>query len=189
MHFCKSEFEFVIAKSNIYNKWVQNGLSDFREYFDSQWVRNGKFNKWVFFFLFWILIILNLIKKQIYHSPKGFASTNNPCESHNKYIKLKFTNYESMSLHQLLQIICEDLIPYFSKNSADKSLMRYRVADAKTKSEVRVLSNISFHQPIDNHNNFIYYFGISSIYQINPIQKTCTCRWNLAIGTCKHIYK
>ena len=76
-----------------------------------------------------------------------------------------------MSLHQLLQIICEDLIPYFSKNSADKSLMRYRVADAKTKSEVRVLSNISFHQPIDNHNNFIYYFGISSIYQINPIQK------------------
>ena len=28
------------------------------------------------------------------------------------------------------QIICEDLIPYFSKNSAEKSLMRYRIADA-----------------------------------------------------------
>ena len=36
MHFCKSEFEFVIAKYNIYNKWIQMGLTEFKDYFDSQ---------------------------------------------------------------------------------------------------------------------------------------------------------
>ena len=55
-------------------------------------------------------------------------------------IKMKFWNFESIKLLQLLQIICDDLIPYYSKNSADKSLMRYRIhylinltADAEVK--------------------------------------------------------
>jgi hypothetical protein len=43
----------------------------------------------------------------------------NPCESFNKYIKLKFTNYEKMSLLKFVQIIGEDLIPYYSKNSGN----------------------------------------------------------------------
>jgi hypothetical protein len=47
MHFCKSEFEFAIAKYNIYNKWIKMGLTEFKEYLYSQWVQNVKFNKWV----------------------------------------------------------------------------------------------------------------------------------------------
>jgi hypothetical protein len=43
LHFCRNN----AAKHNIYNKWVANGLSDSKNYFDEQWVRNGKFNKWV----------------------------------------------------------------------------------------------------------------------------------------------
>jgi hypothetical protein len=47
MHFCKKEFKFVIAKYNIYIKWIKIGLTEFKDYFDSQWVQNVKFNKWV----------------------------------------------------------------------------------------------------------------------------------------------
>jgi hypothetical protein len=47
LHFCRNEFEFKIAKYNIYEKWVANGLVDFKNYFETQWVQNTKFNKWV----------------------------------------------------------------------------------------------------------------------------------------------
>jgi hypothetical protein len=101
-----------------------------------------------------------------------------------------------MTLLQLLQIICEDLIPYYSKHSSDKTITRYRTADSKVKSESKKIINNAFHVPIDDIKilfnkdiDFIYYFGLKSIYQINPIDKTCTCRWNLAYETCKHIYK
>ena len=172
MHFCRSELEFIIAKFNIYQKWEAKGLNEFKEYFEKQWVKN-KFNKW-----------------QIYHSPNGFATTNNPCESFNKYIKLKFTNHESFSLLQLIKIICEDLIPYYSTNSSNKSIMRYRSADAKIKQQSLVLKPDQFHQPIFfNISDFIYFFGESSIYKIDIESKTCTCRWHKAYGSCKHIYR
>jgi hypothetical protein len=74
--------------------------------------------------------------------------------------------------------------------------MRYRVADAKVKSNAKNLLPNMFHQPIDDNKiifdktiDFIYYFGLSLIYQVNPVKKTCTCRWNLAYGSCKQIYK
>ena len=47
MHFCKNEVEFTIAKNNIYNKWLNDGLIEFKIYFDTQWVTNDKFKKWV----------------------------------------------------------------------------------------------------------------------------------------------
>ena len=56
--FCKNEFEFTLAKYNIYNKWHTMGLTDFKNYFDEQWVKNEKFNKCV--------TILILIVKHIY---------------------------------------------------------------------------------------------------------------------------
>jgi len=36
LHFCRNDFEFKIAKHNIYTKWITNGLSDFKNYFDEQ---------------------------------------------------------------------------------------------------------------------------------------------------------
>ncbi len=58
--------------------------------------------------------------------------------------------------------------------------MRYRVADAKVKTNAKNLLSNMFHQSIDDNKiifdktiDFIYYFGLSSIYQINPVEKTC----------------
>ncbi len=101
---------------------------------------------------------------------------------------MKFTNYETKSLLELLIIICEDLIPYYSRNSSDKIIMSYRKADATVKNDAKVLKDSCFHQPI--HSDYlIYYFGVSSIFTVNTNDKTCSCRWNLAYGTCKHIFK
>jgi hypothetical protein len=105
----------------------------------------------------------------------------------------KCDNYEekhgmkSLSLLQLIKIICEELIPYYSSHCSDKPIMRYRVATLKNKSEANTLATNRFHQPLDT--DFIFYFSSDQIYAINPHLKTCTCRWNLAYGCCKHIYK
>ncbi len=47
MHYCRNIYEFEIYKFNIYNKWEKFGLTDFKNYFNNQWVLNSKFNKWV----------------------------------------------------------------------------------------------------------------------------------------------
>jgi hypothetical protein len=63
----------------------------------------------------------------------------------------------------------------FSKNNSktlgDKSIMRYRVADAKVKTNDKSLLPNMFHQPIDDNKIifdktivFFYYFGLSLIY-------------------------
>jgi len=96
-----------------------------------------------------------------------------------------------MSLIQLIKLICEDLIPYYSTHSSTKQVMTYRVADSK------LLKDSSFHQPITENllvhygftDNMIFNLGDSTIYRIDISSKSCTCRWNMAYGTCKHIYK
>lgn len=45
MHFCKNINEFEIAKFNIYKKWDNNGLVELKNYFETQWETNEKFNK------------------------------------------------------------------------------------------------------------------------------------------------
>jgi hypothetical protein len=102
-----------------------------------------------------------------------------------------------MSLIQLIKLICEDLIPYYSTHSSTKQVMTYRVADSKVKSDSKLLKDSSFHQPITENllvhygftDNMIFNLGDSTIYRIDISSKSCTCRWNMAYGTCKHIYK
>jgi hypothetical protein len=101
---------------------------------------------------------------------------------------LKFTNYESKTLLELLMIICEDLIPYYSRHSSEKTVMTYRKADVKIKNDAKVLKDSSFYQPIDS-DFLIFYYGQHSIFKIDTNEKTCSCRWNISYGTCKHIYK
>jgi hypothetical protein len=102
-----------------------------------------------------------------------------------------------MSLLQQIKLICEDLIPYYSTQSSSKQLMTYRVAGNKVKSDSKLLKDSNFDQPINDNrllhygytDNMIFYFGDSAIYRIDSFYKTCTCRWHMAYGTCKHIYK
>ena len=63
MHYAMSRSEYDTIKSESYTKWRVHGLDEFCAYFIKQWDDN-KFNRW-----------------QIFHTPAGFASTNNPVEA------------------------------------------------------------------------------------------------------------
>ena len=59
----------------------------------------------------------------------------------NRYIKLKFTIYESKSLLELLKIICEELIPYYSKVCEIRVPSLYRQADVKATNCANIFKN------------------------------------------------
>ncbi len=73
----------------------------------------------------------------------------------NKYIKSKFTNYESKSQLELLKIICEDIIPYYSNTSKMKTPYTCRMPDAKIKSDALSMNENMFHKIGET----IFYFG------------------------------
>ncbi len=101
----------------------------------------------------------------------------------NKYIRDEFKNYEKLSLIQLIQLICEDLIPYYSTHSSNKQLMTYIVADSKVESDSKSLKVSNFHQPITDNllvqygftDSMIFYLGDSAIQRIDISSKSCTC--------------
>jgi hypothetical protein len=56
------------------NRWkTKSELQGFHEYFVKQWI-NSDFSNW-----------------QLFHTPPGYASTNNPLEQYNARIKQDFT--------------------------------------------------------------------------------------------------
>ena len=67
LHFSKSKTEFSARKLIVFKKWDQNpNLNDFKEYFIKQWIDNPmqQCNNW-----------------QIFHTPPGLETTNNPIET------------------------------------------------------------------------------------------------------------
>ena len=98
MHLTKNENEFKEKWYKIEKKWKNLYLTDFLKYFQKQWI-SSCFSNW-----------------QIYHSEPGFATTNNPLEQYNRFIKAHFTNYLSMNIIPALEIFI-DLIDYDSKQT------------------------------------------------------------------------
>ena len=62
LHNTKSNIEFKQKYKLVSDKWKKWKLEKFCEYFEKQWV-NSTFNNW-----------------QLYSTPVGFATTNNPIE-------------------------------------------------------------------------------------------------------------
>ena len=70
LQYCNDMRSFQECKLKTLQLWdATEGLGDFTEYFSKQWLQ-GKFWRW-----------------QVFHSPVGYATTNNPCEIFNATIK------------------------------------------------------------------------------------------------------
>ena len=82
MHYARTQEEFNIIFNKVFLKWSQiPEVKNFQDYFYEQWIAS-KFNRW-----------------SIFHTPPGYASTNNPLEAGlNKEIKGTYTNYEQVSM-------------------------------------------------------------------------------------------
>ena len=90
LHYSRNQLEFEQRLGDVWFKWSKiPELKKFQDYFWTQWVMNAKTNKW-----------------QIFHTPRGFASTNNPTESSlNKEIKGTYSNYEQFSMLGVLSLM------------------------------------------------------------------------------------
>ena len=101
LHYCL-KYEYEQYKSIVINKWnTYFELNAFVKYVIPQWFE-GKFSNW-----------------QVFASPPGFASTNNPLESFNKIIKLHFTQFDSKVILAFISIVINHLIPYYSLNEKE----------------------------------------------------------------------
>jgi hypothetical protein len=105
LHFSLNPADFEEKRKQIMNKWIGEEWLAWNAYFWPQWM-----NGW---FVYW----------QIWNTPPGGSSGNNPIESFNKQIKDCFTKYESLSVINLLNVICRDIIVYYSYNQHPISMV------------------------------------------------------------------
>lgn len=78
LHECTNRQKFINLRNYLDKKWSDSSLKRFGDYFFKQWIYSSD-SDW-----------------QVFCSPTGISTTNNPCESHNKKVKEHFT------LHVLL---------------------------------------------------------------------------------------
>ncbi|RLN66963.1 hypothetical protein BBJ28_00026211 [Nothophytophthora sp. Chile5] len=114
LHFSRSESEFYERLAEVqaeWSKWCQ--LEQFAVYFNAVWL-NGRIWRW-----------------QCYHTPSGFAATNNPCEAFNASIKRDVTLRRKLKVGALvdrLQILCraESVrgLPFLTAPAFDDRLVR-----------------------------------------------------------------
>jgi len=164
LHYCL-ECEYEPFKAIVFSKWRSHPeLKDFVAYVIPQWFK-GTFVNW-----------------QIFKSPPGFATTNNPLESFNKIIKAQYTNFDEQPLLASILIVILHMIPFYS--GIDKEFLFYRVPHKKTVAIARGLDTSKY-----SMNGFVEcsYQGRIHTHTINFSMKSCTCRWFMAFAVCAHL--
>lgn len=73
LHECATQDKYEEEWPRVRDMWLAKGLDTFVEYFESTWL-TGNATKW-----------------QVFQSPIGFSTTNNPIESFNNKLKSQFT--------------------------------------------------------------------------------------------------
>ncbi|KAH9103375.1 hypothetical protein AeMF1_020278 [Aphanomyces euteiches] len=90
MHYSRSEAEMRHHWASAQDAWSRDAVlvqREFVPYFSAQWV-HSEFSAW-----------------QVFHSPSGFSTTNNPCETFNKHFKDVYTNRQVHGLCATLTIV------------------------------------------------------------------------------------
>ena len=104
MHYSTNHQEFCSRWAQIVSKWMTNGLNLFADYFYKQWI-NGQFCHW-----------------QIYNTPPGYA-TCNLVEPINKQIKQHFTEYERLSMADLVIVVANKLCVYYTEHQGELNFL------------------------------------------------------------------
>ncbi|KAE9126566.1 hypothetical protein PF010_g5228 [Phytophthora fragariae] len=74
MHFALSAEEFILTKARVIAQWAENPeLATFSRYFQAQWL-TGRYTH-----------------GQVFHTARGWATTNNPVEQYNQTFKRQYT--------------------------------------------------------------------------------------------------
>ena len=121
LHNCQNPIEFRKKLKLIIDKWKSWKLTKFSAYFLKQWV-NSPFKNW-----------------QLYSTPVGYATTNNPIEQYNAIIKKFFTNRLKLNIVAMLKIFTE-VIQYESSQIINyKFSNQLKIVDSTLINEARNL--------------------------------------------------
>ena len=107
LHNSKSKLEFQEKYKLIKEKWIKLKLEKFIVYFEKQWI-NSPFKNW-----------------QLFSTPVGFATANNPVEQYNCIIKKFFTERIKLNVVEMLKCFVK-VIQYESSK-----IVNYRYQETK----------------------------------------------------------
>ena len=168
LHNTTNQLEFLELWKKIEKIWLKKkSMKKFHKYFKKQWIESS-FSNW-----------------QIFKTPPGYATTNNPIESYNNKIKTFFTNRLKLNIVPALEIFKSDCIVPESK-----SVFYYGKEIKITtnlENKAKLLSNAKFTK-FDEHL-YEYKHTKGTISNINLINRTCTCHVTVDKGICLHLIK
>ena len=164
LHYSTSFNNFTQNTNEVLKKWASNPSMDtFREYFVNQWLQ-GSFVNW-----------------QLFNTPPGYATTNNPEESFNKQIKESYTEYKRLTILTACDKICVLVKDY---SLAQKSNSFALVASRNNKFiEASKTCQAQDFVLYNNNPNTLYY---KSKHYITLLPRFCSCGWFLNYANCKH---
>jgi len=132
----------------------------------------------------------NFTTWKLYCSEPGLASTNNALESFNNILKKSYTLNSRHTLSALLDIFIEQLVFDVSMDLNDLrkcfELRQLPAVEIKVKSEK--IDDTSYFIR-EQGNSIVTYrkHGNTVTYSVNCSTGSCTCRYSMKMGYCKHI--
>jgi hypothetical protein len=171
LHCSVSQQEFEGRYREVSARW-RIDFPEFARYFNTQWI-SGHFTNW-----------------KIYCSAPGIASTNNALELFNNVIKRCYTLNARHSLSALVDLFMERLVFDISMDIMDLrkcyELCRLLSLEVKQKSEAIDESNYVIRE---ERNVLVTYqkHGNVETYCMSCFNGTCTCRYYMKMGYCKHL--
>ncbi|OWY97251.1 hypothetical protein PHMEG_00032271 [Phytophthora megakarya] len=109
LHFCRNEVEFETKKDNILSSWSTAGETCFKfgavtKKIRRQWFDNPRFSKW-----------------QAFHTPPGYATTNNPVEQYHRIVKLVNSTSRATPI-EMIQLLDQSRIGFLAKKMKFSSI-------------------------------------------------------------------
>jgi hypothetical protein len=163
--------EFEGRYREVSGRW-RIDFPEFARYFNAQWIL-GNFTNWKF-----------------YCSAPGIASTNNTLKSFNNVIKRCYTLNARHSLSALVDLVMEQLGFDISMDVKDLckcyELHCLPSVEVKQKSEAIDENNYAIRE---ERNGLVTYqkHGNVEVYCMNCLNGTCSYRYYMKMGYCKHL--
>ena len=167
LHYSTTIQVFETRKEEVLSRWsacvyeprIYQQLQKFKQYFIDQWL-NGSFNNW-----------------QIFNTPAGYSTTQNPEESFNGQIKEVFTEFERLTVLGA----CESMRKICLHYSENQPV--FKLVKDKCNSTIKLARECSRTDFVQTDPNTLWY---KSKYQITLEPRYCSCPYFIDEGTCKH---
>ncbi|RNA06074.1 hypothetical protein BpHYR1_032852 [Brachionus plicatilis] len=168
---CTSYDEFCRERDLVLDKWDKMGLLDFKNYFEKEWL-SERWWRW-----------------QLFQVVPGYPTTNSCIESHNKLIKLLYTNYICYTIHEMLKVVMDKIVNYYSRQFLE--IKYFRAPTTDTISRAKELNHCLFIKYGNSDKSYLYDNKYYLMHDINLIYHkhhycSCTCKDFYRHFVCKH---